>query len=120
MTNIAINSTQFNKAECMFTELFSLLKKYENPLNGTPTLAYNPEELKVINCHVDNAIDTLLQGLQDLGQLVSIVMQDRTEVINEINNIGCFISAISNLTEALNYLRTDTNYVLKDRGIIDY
>lgn len=97
-----------------FTELFSLLKRFETQPNGQSIADFNSEELKVIHQHIDNAIEILLQGLQDLGQLMCLAAQDN-EMIEELNNIGSFISAISNLTEALNVLRLDTNHILNER-----
>ncbi len=103
-----------------FTELFSLLKRYEKLEGESTTLLYESSELKYINQHIDNAINTLLQGLQDLGQLIGVSSQSEEIRLNEFKYIGFFISAITNLTEALNDLRTDTEYSLKQRGVQNY
>lgn len=111
---------QFSNENNPFTELFSLLKRYENLSSGLPTLAYNSDELKVMYQHIDNAMDALLQGLQDIGHLMNMIARDKKEVTDDINNIGFFITSISNLTEALNSLRSDADCVLRDRGVSNY
>jgi hypothetical protein len=110
------SASQIKNVESPFTELFSLLKRYEILSQGYPTLAYETEELKVIHEHVNNAIEILLQGLQNIGRLIEITMAEKKEIIEDLQNIGFFISSISNLTEALNGLRLDTDYVLKQRN----
>lgn len=105
----------FKNAEGMFTELFSLLKKYESQPEGFQQLAYKTEELKVMHQHIDNAIDILLHGLQDLGRIVGFMTQNDKAVNEDISNIGYLISGIGNLTEALNILRLDADYVLEQR-----
>lgn len=90
-----------------FTELFSLLKQYEK---SACTSNYSCNELKIIQQHVDNAIEVLLQGLQQVGQLIGLATNKKN--IAEMNQLGFFISAISNLTEALNDLRLDANFLL--------
>ena len=100
-------------ANSPFSELFSLLKRYQVLPHGVATLAYAAEELKVMHQHIDNAMEILLQGLQDLGQLIGIAAQDKEKIADDLSNIGFFISAIGNLTEALNALRLDADYVLK-------
>lgn len=117
MTIATIRSlAEFKNAESPFTELFSLLKRYEILSQGFPTLAYKTEELKVMHQHINNAIDVLLQGLQDMGHLIDAATHDKGKTIEDLNNIGFFISAISNLTEALNNLRVDADHVLEQRS----
>ena len=120
MDNTFIDALKINNIESPFTELFSLLKRYNTLSEGIPTLAYETKELKTMHQHIDNAMDTLLQGLQDVGNIVSLVAKDNQEAIQDLHNIGFFIAAISNLTEALNTLRSDTGYVLRQRKEIDY
>lgn len=120
MKNIATNEERLKNINSPFTELFSLLKRHENLSVSFRGLAYNSDDLKVMHQHVDNAIEVLLQGLQDLGQLIGLTGQNRIQISREMNNLGFFISTITNLTEALNTLRLDTGYVLKQRGITDY
>ncbi len=105
MNNSNKHEVKLRNIENPFTELFSLLRRYENLSDGTLTLVYNSEELRVMKQHINNAIDTLLHGLQDLGHLIGVVGQDKKKIIEDINNIGFFISAISNLTEALTILQ---------------
>ena len=119
MSNNTVSAEEFKNSESPFTEIFSLLRRYENTSNDSPTFAYDSHDLKIMHQHIDNAIDVLLQGLQDLGQLMSMVMQDKKQTIDDLYNIGFFVSAIANLTEALNALRLDTDYVLKQRGMIE-
>lgn len=119
MTKIVNDIKKFKNSESPFTELFALLKRYENSANGFPTLSYNSHELKIMHQHIDNAVDVLLQGLQGVGHLVGINSSNINE-IEELNQIGFFISAITNLTEALNTLRSDADYVLRDRGVMNY
>jgi hypothetical protein len=61
-------------------------------------------------------MDVLLQGLQDIGHLMGMTSSAMIEGV-KLNNIGNFIAAISNLTEALNALKSDTDYVLQKRGV---
>ena len=111
--------SKFKNEEKPFTELFALLKRYEILSQGFPILGYETEELKIMHQHIDNAMDMLLQGLQDVGHLIGLTASDKN-MIEELNHIGFFISAITNLTEALNDLRSDTNYSLKERGVMNY
>lgn len=119
MKNITANEEKLKNIESPFTELFSLLKRYESSSSGSSTLAYTSDELKSIHQHIDNAVDVLLQGLQGVGQLMGSTSPGK-RVVEELNQLGFFISAISNLTEALNDLRSDADYVLRQRGIGNY
>jgi hypothetical protein len=116
-----INATalKISNAESPFTELFSILKTHEVQSNELPILPHSTKKIKIIYQHTENAISLLLQGLQNVGQLIGT--RKRSTLSNsEVNNIGFFISAISNLTEALNVLRLDADYILKQRGETDY
>jgi len=110
---------EFKNIESPFTELFSLLKRYENIYGESPLLTYNSDELQTINQHVDNAMKVLLQGLQGMSQLIGVASSNKKD-INELSHLGFFISAISNLTEALNDLKSDADYVLSRRGAQNY
>jgi hypothetical protein len=68
-----------------------------------------------MNVHIDNAIGPLVQGLQILGQLLSVVSSEQPEIF-ELTYIGMLISALSNLTEALIDLKMDTDYTLQSIG----
>jgi len=119
MTETAVNVMQFKNLDCPFTELFSLLKRYEQKTNGT-ALSYESEELLAIHQHVGNAIVVLLHGVQDVGNLLGLIAPDRADLTSILDNLGLFISAISNLTEALNSLREDTDGELRERGVVNY
>lgn len=112
MTSLYDRKPEFRNAESPFTELFLILKKSPDSTADLSTLIYDPAELRVMHQHIDNAIDLLLQGLQDLGQLMSLAGRESDDVLKELANLGFFISGISNLTEALNTLRNDADYVL--------
>ena len=93
-----------------FTEIFSFLTKYEIRPDNTLKLAYPPQELNVICQHINNAIETILQGLQDVGHMLALL--DRNEMKNvPIEGIGFFISTTCNLIEAMNRLRVDAGAV---------
>jgi hypothetical protein len=106
------NTEKAKNLEAPFTELFSILKRCAISTQGYPTLAYEVDELKMMSHHIDNAMTVLLQGLQDLGQVTSMISQGGKRIIEDLDHIGFLISAISNLTEALNNLRLDTSYSL--------
>jgi len=98
--------------ESPFTELYALLKR--NSLfsdDGREALSQDSENLMSLCSHIDNAIDSLLRGLQDVGQLIGLVKHDEINMAEEISRLGFFISTIGNLTEALNTLRLDADYV---------
>lgn len=114
--NKEVNSLQ--NTESPFTELFSILTRSEQS-EHFPELVYDSKELRIINCHISNAMDILLQGLQSLGLLMSMVDLDEKKM-HENLDIGFLISGIGNLTEALNSLRLDADYVLRKRGVMDY
>jgi hypothetical protein len=115
MSTLVKKAKRFTNTEAPFTELFSLLKRYEVLPQGCPVLVHGVEELKAMHKHIDNAMTVLLQGLQDLGQVTSMVGKDEKKLIEDLDHIGFLISAISNLTEALNELRSDTSYSLLKR-----
>lgn len=94
--------------ENSFTGLFARLKRYQPAQNGLPVLAYENDDIKIMYQYSDDAIRVLLQGLQELGRLLGT---QNKQIENHVN-MGFFISAISNLIEALDNLRSDTNYML--------
>lgn len=49
---------------------------------------YKSNELKIIHQHVENAIDLLLHGLQNLGQLINTAGRECQITPDEIANIG--------------------------------
>lgn len=116
MDNANVNLSKIRNVEKPFTELFSLMRRYEVLPDGFSTLAYQTDELKILSQHINNGIDVLLQGLQDMGQLMGLGVQNKRSISDEIKNLGFFISAISNLVEALHALQLDADFVLKQRG----
>lgn len=112
MKNFSACPNKIKNIDSPFTELLSILKRYENVPSGFPELSYNTHELKIIYHHVDNVMDVLLRGMQSLGHLMGVAPDNE---IKNINDIGFFISVITNLQEALNNLRSDVDYVLSKR-----
>lgn len=99
-----------------FTELFAILKSYEiDSACDSVTLGYETEQIRLMQVHIDNAVELLLDGLQDMGQLISRNGMDAAGV-DDIRRIGQLISTMGNLTEALNVLRDDVSGTLKRRG----
>lgn len=113
MTTNFYDNVTLNNFASPFTELFSFLKRYAD--NGLFITHYKPEELKLMRQHIDNAVEGLLHGLQGIGCILSSLANDHLKMIK---NIGFFISIISNLMEALNALKLDTEYVLNERKLI--
>jgi hypothetical protein len=119
MTNVARNTTGFKNRECSFTELFSLLKRYEITADDDLMMSHDIQELKAMHQHLNNAIEALLQGLQGLGQLLTKIVGNK-KAANSLASMGHFIAIICNLTEALNSLRATVDYELRQRGELDY
>jgi len=81
-------------------------------------LAYESDVLQAVQQHIDNAMLILFDGLHEIGQLLG-----RTPInkkMDGLNELGFFISAITNLAEALKDLRLDTDHVLKEREVMNY
>ncbi|MBV9575432.1 MAG: hypothetical protein JO149_02280 [Gammaproteobacteria bacterium] len=121
MEKTVLNSKEqkIKNIERPFTELFSLLKRYETLPNDSPTLAYTSKEMNEIRQHADNAIDSLLSGLHGVAHIIKTATSEQKNH-DELNQLGILISIISNLTEALNDLKADTDYVLTKRGVANY
>jgi len=102
-------------AESSFTELFNLLKRYDCASEKSPTLVYSTSELKAILGHIGNATVILLQGMQEMGNLMGLLSSKNKNAQTGLGALGFFIAMISNLTEALFVLQADTNYVLSNR-----
>lgn len=115
MDYIATDSSSIKNTECAFTELFALLK-FQTISGETPILGYRESALMAMQEHIDNAMDVLFRGQQALGLIVDIVAQDYPNNYHELNNIGFFISLISNLTAALYVLRVDADYMLRQHN----
>lgn len=114
------SNIEFKNHNNPFTEIFSLIKRYEISSDGFSTFVYHTDELKALYQHAENAISIVLQGLQDVGSLISVAEQNQSRIPSDINGIGYLISGISNLAEALHILKSDADFVLRQRGINDY
>lgn len=115
--NFSEGSEVFKNANSPFTELFSLLKRYEVNVSGVPILVYNYKEMEIICQHAENATNILLQGLQEIGCLLGEVDKDN---ILRLSNIGWLISILSNAIEALNILRSDADFMLAQAKKLTY
>ncbi|OGT63241.1 MAG: hypothetical protein A3E85_06015 [Gammaproteobacteria bacterium RIFCSPHIGHO2_12_FULL_45_12] len=111
---------EYKNIESPFTEIFSLLKRYQVLSDGLTALVYNSDELIEMHQHIESVIETLLQGLQSLGQVVGEATNRKVIPINRIGSIGYLISSISNLTESLNTLKADASFELRRRGLKDF
>lgn len=91
-----------------FTELFSLIVK-SKPTNNGLGLDYPSDEVSRMLLHTDNAITSILHGLQSIGNLVaSSSLTDK----DDIAHIGYFFTLIANLMEALHVLHADCEFEL--------
>jgi hypothetical protein len=100
-----------NNAGSPFTEIFSRLIKYKTLPDNTSTLAYSSEELKIMCAHINNAVEVMLQGLQDIGNLLAAAERKNLQDVST-EGVGLFISATCNLIEALNRFTLDAEYVV--------
>jgi hypothetical protein len=94
------NTIHLNNA---FTELFNLLKKVKSR-DESLALDYTHDEISKILSHTDNAVTSLLHGLQSIGNLIALSSLSNKD---DITQIGYFLTLIGNLMEALNILRSD-------------
>ena len=92
---------------CPLTEIFSLMKRYEKA-GDEITLDFNSTNLKLISTHSEQSIEILLRGLRIFGQLIGAL-----ESQGHLEDIGDFISILSNLIEELYNLGSDSRYSLK-------
>lgn len=116
MIYIRDETINFNNPNSPFTELMTLLKRYEIKPSNELNLAYSTDELKVMKKHLENALETLSQGLQSVGILLHATRIEDYPVNGEINHIGFFITTVSNLTEALHALQADIAHDLCKRS----
>ena len=89
-----------------FTEIFSLLTPNPN----------NTVELKAIYQHITNAIDIILNGVQNLMDYLFQSTQEQTLIAD----MWMFFSLITNLVEALNWFRSNVCYFLRQQEVLDY
>lgn len=61
--------------------------------------------------HIGSAIDSLLRGLQDLGQIIEMMSCAEIKLIEEVARVGFLISTISNLTEAFKAMKFDADFL---------
>lgn len=99
-----------------FTEIFQILS---NPLfmpnqHLSPT---NSDNLFAIYQHAENATDLLLSGLQDLSYLMGIAKQLNHDSYSNLYHLEFLIAAISNLLIALGTLKSNADYIIKQREI---
>lgn len=106
--------------ECPYTELFSYIKSCEVYSGGMPRLSYKTRNIKIMYSHVNNSISLLLQGIQEITNLISKSINNGEAIKNEFNGIMILISHISNLIEALYVLQGDFSFELKERGELDF
>ena len=106
---------QFRNKQSPFTELFSLLRRYELLTQGALTLAYHTKELKVMNQHLSNAKTILTQGLEDMFNLLGAEDCQGAAIIPKSSMLWTFLGALMNLSDALDTLQSDAAYVLRQR-----
>lgn len=114
MTNLKTSDFSMKNADSPFTELFSIMSKY---FISDEFLAGATQEIEAMRQHIDNSVQSMLQGLQNIGHLMGVSLQNKDKLSDEIKNIGFFIASIGNLVEALNALRSDADFVLQQRGV---
>jgi hypothetical protein len=114
-----MSKTLKNK-EHPFTGLFLSLRQHEVEPSRVKAGNYSIDTLKEIYHHADNAIEDLMLGLQNIGNLASVAKPDTDDAIQNLNGLGFFISLLSNLTEALRDLHTDIDYELQERSGNNY
>lgn len=119
MTSVATDNNFVRSNNSSFADLFSLLTSCERPASNMSILAYSTENLKIMRQNVRHDVDVLLNGLQNVGDLIAVVDQETMKNIS-IGNIGQFVSAICNLIDALNTFSIDAGYELRQRGVVDY
>lgn len=108
MSNAHLNDEKIHLNNT-FTELFTLIKKYKVK-NQTIGLDYNIKEITKMALYADNAITTMLHGLQSIGSLVSMSnLSNKDDIIH----IGCLLTLIGNLMEALHLLSQDCEHELR-------
>jgi len=105
--------------EYPYTELFSYIKNCEVS-GGISRLSYETRNIKIMYNHVNNSISLLLQGIQEITNLILKCVNNGEAIKNELNGIMTLISHISNLIEALYVLQGDFNFELRERGELDF
>ncbi len=110
------NAMPFKNIESPFTELFTLLRRYDLLPQGMPRLAYDTKELQAMHQHVGNAKAALTQGLEDIFSLLSVENRPQLEkTVPTLSAVWAFFGVMMNLNDALDTLQSDTAYVLQQR-----
>ncbi len=112
MEEMMLTDNEIKNLDSPFTELFSLLTSSEDFKTK-----YTSNQLRAMYLHSENAIDAILQGMQDFGRIVGLAESQKS--VNK-ENYGFFISLLSNLGEALVAVKRNVSYTLKQRDVIDY
>lgn len=100
MRHLYENNVVLNNINSPFTDIFSILTKYEKSVNNKSKVAYSSAQVSRLRHHMCNSIDVMLRGLQGLGNVLAVTDQNSLQDAS-INDIGQFISGICNLIEAL-------------------
>jgi hypothetical protein len=79
-------------------------------------LACSTEELRVIGHHINNVLELLTSGLQDLCFLMGEAKQNKQSSLDQLCSIEFFVSIICNLMSALHAVKSDTSFILRQRG----
>jgi len=105
MDEIMVTENAINNPDCPFTEIFSLFT-----LSNDFASKCNEEQLRSLCLHSENAIDVILRGIQDVGQMLAT---SKIQTPACIQNFCFFVSALANLSEALILLKENTSYLLR-------
>lgn len=103
MVCASVKNNKIKNINSPFTEVFSILTKCESAPDNSLSLAYSQEEICAIKHHVNNALDVMLHGMQEVGQLLATAGENQIRDIS-LENIGYFISSTCNLVEAMRAL----------------
>lgn len=91
-----------------FTELLALLKQHQLYSQQS---THNTDILATIENHANNAIQSLLFGIQSLGYLLGIVNASDDPAPLHTSNLGFLIQSLGNLIEALHQLKNDVRHL---------
>ncbi|MBA3661008.1 MAG: hypothetical protein H0W64_04745 [Gammaproteobacteria bacterium] len=104
-----ISRTHFSKSpkeEQPFTEIFKFLTNIQSINPSSNDL----QDRIPIKNEIENALNVLLIGLQDIAYIMSITKQDKPELTTHIDNVDFFNNTMINLIHALNDLRLFLEY----------
>lgn len=102
-----MSNAKFKSYDSPFTELLNLLRSTITMDGRAAIFSFDLNQLELILQQIDNIVSVLLQGLQSLGNLMSIAAQSKSASKKEFIFTGYFISIIGNLVESLNILKMD-------------